>query len=68
MPEFLTKAEVARRLSLSPRSVERLVRAGRIPPPVKLSARSIRFKEDDVRKALEALSHPAVTPEAVPAV
>jgi excisionase family DNA binding protein len=54
MPEFLTKADVARLFRISTKSVERWVRDGRLPSPVKLSGRTLRFRQADITKYLQA--------------
>lgn len=45
---LMTFREVADYLSLSPRTVERMVHAGELPA-VRLSPRAVRFREVDVR-------------------
>jgi excisionase family DNA binding protein len=53
MPEMLTKYEVSRLLKVSTRAVERLVKQGRIPRPVQLSGRTIRFRSTDIQRFLD---------------
>jgi prophage regulatory protein len=36
LSSLLTKAELCTRLSISPRTVENLVKAGKFPPPVRI--------------------------------
>ncbi len=53
MPEFLTKDDVAGLFRISPRTVERWVQQGRLPPALKLSAKIIRWKATSIEQALE---------------
>jgi excisionase family DNA binding protein len=66
MPEFLTKADVARLFRISTKSVERWVRDGRLPPPVKLSGRTLRFRQADITKYLHEAGLTEKAPEAPP--
>jgi excisionase family DNA binding protein len=68
MPEFLTRAEVAQLLRISPRSVERWVQVGRLPPAVKLSGRTLRFRSADIDKYLREAGLTEKDPEATPAM
>jgi len=47
--ELLTVKTVAQRLSLSPRQVWRLTRAGTIPQPVRLAS-SVRWRSADIEQ------------------
>lgn len=49
--ELITREEVARNLSISLSSVERLRRAGKLPC-VKLTPRCVRYKKSDVEKLI----------------
>lgn len=51
-PEYLNKAELARRLGISIRSLDNLIRARRIPY-VKLSGKLIRFPYAEVKEHLD---------------
>ena len=51
-PVLLTKSDVAGLLQVSCRQVENLVRSGRIPAPLYLSAQSPRWRRDEVLAAL----------------
>ena len=51
-PVLLLKSDVASLLQISTRQVENLVRAGRIPRPLYLSAQSPRWRRDEVLAAL----------------
>src|SRR5690242_3130030 len=42
-PDLLTAQEVARRLSIGVRTLYRLVRAGRVPPPMRFNRKLIRW-------------------------
>jgi predicted DNA-binding transcriptional regulator AlpA len=61
IPDLLTVREVARRLSISERSVWRWTALGLLPPPVHPHARSTRWRASDIERYLERLS-----PQAVP--
>jgi excisionase family DNA binding protein len=54
-PNLLTYSEVAARLGISKRSVEALV-ARRAIPILRLSARCVRFKWNEVERALAKLT------------
>lgn len=47
---LLTVRQVAARLAIHPRSVWRLVAAGELPGPVKLSPRIVRWREADLQE------------------
>lgn len=47
-PELLTTKQVAARLSMSERSVWRLVAAGKFPPPVRYNRKMVRWKAADI--------------------
>ena len=47
-PPLLTEKEVARRLRVSPRTLQRRVAAGQFPPPIKISAGRARWRQGDV--------------------
>ncbi len=53
MSEYLTREEVADLLKINARSVERLVRQGKLPEPVQLSTRIFRFRKSDLEKVLQ---------------
>jgi excisionase family DNA binding protein len=65
MPDLLTKNEVARLLKVNPKTVDNWVRAGRLPAPVKMSRRAVRFVSSDIHKALAAMGLSADTPKAL---
>jgi predicted DNA-binding transcriptional regulator AlpA len=48
--------EVAEILSLSPRSVWRYVALGKLPPPIRLGARSVRWRASDLQRYLDSLT------------
>jgi predicted DNA-binding transcriptional regulator AlpA len=51
-PLFMTAAEVARALRVGRRTLDGLVASGAVPPPVKLSMKTVRWS----RAAIEALA------------
>ena len=55
-PELLTSRQVASRLSVSVRTIWRLVAAGKFPQPVRYSRKLVRWKTADVRRYIETLS------------
>jgi prophage regulatory protein len=56
MSKLLTLYELADRLGVSPRTVARYVEQGRLPGPVRLSRKSVRWREEDISAAIAALS------------
>jgi excisionase family DNA binding protein len=56
MPKFLTRKEVAERLGISTQSVDKWSnpKVGRLPPPIKLGRRAVRFKEAEMEQWLKA--------------
>jgi predicted DNA-binding transcriptional regulator AlpA len=50
---LLTKNEVASLLKTSPRGVDRLAKLGRIPRPLRLGPKSVRWRSDELAKCLE---------------
>jgi excisionase family DNA binding protein len=57
-PDLLTVREVARRLSISERTVWRWTALGLLPLPVHPHARSTRWRAADIARYLEELSAP----------
>lgn len=55
-PDLLTVREVARRLSISERTVWRWTAMGLLPPPVHPHARSTRWRSADIERYLRELS------------
>lgn len=53
--DLLTAREVAARLSISPRTLYRLLDRGAFPPPVRFGRRHVRWKTSDVQRYLDAL-------------
>lgn len=53
--ELLTSREVARRLSISVRTLFRLVRAGKFPEPVRYNRRLVRWKSEAVTLYIQHL-------------
>lgn len=52
--KLLTTKQVAELLSISERTLWRLVSSGRLPKPIKLSARTVRWKHSDILAFIEA--------------
>ena len=48
--KYATTGEVARHLRVSPDTIRRLARSGHLPPPVRLGARTLRWRWSDVRQ------------------
>ena len=55
-PDLLTVRDVARRLSISERTVWRWTAMGLLPPPVHPHARSTRWRAADIERYLHDLS------------
>ncbi|MHB1421773.1 MAG: helix-turn-helix transcriptional regulator [Gemmataceae bacterium] len=55
-PDLLTVHDVARRLSISERTVWRWTALGLLPPPVHPHARSTRWRAADLERYLEELA------------
>ena len=47
-PDLLTAKEVARRLSICVRTLYRLVRAGRVPAPLRFNRKLVRWRARDI--------------------
>jgi predicted DNA-binding transcriptional regulator AlpA len=56
VPDLLTARDVARRLSISARTVWRWTALGLLPPPVHPHSRSTRWRAADIERYLEGLS------------
>jgi|YelNatPaOPRAMG01_1025707.scaffolds.fasta_scaffold323599_1 prophage regulatory protein len=54
MSEFVSPAELAKRLGISRRTLFRLVSAGRLPEPVRLTKRTVRWEWAAVQQWLSA--------------
>lgn len=50
--ELVSVAELARRLGVSPRSIWRWTSAGKLPQPLRLSKRTVRWRWADVEAFL----------------
>ena len=56
MPKFLRISEVGELCGISESTVRNRVREGRLPPPVRMSERAVRWRLDDLEEALAAES------------
>ena len=56
--EFLSPAELAKRLNVSRRTVFRFVSAGKLPQPLRLSKRTVRWRWADVEAFLATHERP----------
>ena len=54
-PELMTSQQVAGRLSVSVRTLWRLVAAGKFPQPVRYNRKLVRWKTADVTRYIESL-------------
>jgi excisionase family DNA binding protein len=54
-PELMTSQEVAERLSVSVRTLWRLVAAGKFPQPVRYNRKLVRWKSVDVTRYIETV-------------
>lgn len=54
--ELLTSQQVAERLSVSVRTLWRLVAAGKFPQPVRYNRKLVRWKTTEVARYIETLS------------
>lgn len=55
-PDLLTSQQVADRLSVSVRTLWRLVAAGKFPQPVRYNRKLVRWKTSDVTRYIELLN------------
>lgn len=51
--KLMTAAEVGRKLGIHPRSVWRLASAGQLPKPVRITDRIVRWRPEDIERAIE---------------
>ena len=51
-PVLLTSREVARLLHIGVKSVFKLVQAGVVPPPIRLSRKILRWRAEDIARFL----------------
>ena len=54
-PDLLTARQVAERLSMSVRTLYRMVKSGRVPRPVRLGRKLIRWRRRDVERYVRRL-------------
>ena len=55
-PDLMTSQQVANRLAISIRTLWRLVRAGKVPQPVRYNRKLVRWKAVDLTRYIETLS------------
>ena len=55
-PDLMTSQQVANRLAISIRTLWRLVRAGKVPQPVRYNRKLVRWKVIDLTRYIETLS------------
>jgi predicted DNA-binding transcriptional regulator AlpA len=53
--DLLTVRDVAWRFSIGVRTVWRWVALGKLPPPMRLSARCVRWRDDDLQRYVAGL-------------
>jgi excisionase family DNA binding protein len=53
---LLTSQQVAEKLSMSVRTLWRLVASGRFPQPIRYNRKLVRWKNSDVMRYIEALA------------
>ena len=54
-PDLLTSSEVAERLNISMRTLWRMVKARRIPQPIRYTHKLVRWKKIDIDRYIESL-------------
>ena len=54
-PDLMTSQQVANRLAVSIRTLWRLVRAGKVPQPVRYNRKLVRWKTDELARYIESL-------------
>ena len=54
-PDLMTSQQVANRLAVSIRTLWRLVRAGKVPQPVRYNRKLVRWKAVDVTRYIDSL-------------
>jgi excisionase family DNA binding protein len=59
--DLLTAKQVAARLSISPRTLYRMVARGHFPQPVRYSCKLVRWQTRDLEEFLDALRREPVT-------
>ena len=57
--DLISRRDLARELGCTTRTVDRMVRRGQLPQPVKISRKMYRFHRADVEAMLAVLSTPA---------
>lgn len=55
MPNLVDMKEIAARLQICKRTLQRWTRDGNFPPPIRLSSRSLRWRWSDVQAHLAKL-------------
>ena len=59
---LLGRLELAALLDLHPASLDRAVQAGRVPPPIRISARRVHWRRDQIMAWLSAVPAEAPSP------
>ena len=54
-PDLMTSQQVANRLAVSIRTLWRLVRAGKVPQPVRYNRKLVRWKTDELARHIQSL-------------
>ena len=55
-PDLMTSQQVANRLAISVRTLWRLVRAGKVPQPVRYNRKLVRWKAAELTRYIETLN------------
>lgn len=53
LPQFLTSGEVAKLFRVDPSTLSRWRKAGKGPKPTQITAKTVRYRRDEVLKYLE---------------
>jgi excisionase family DNA binding protein len=60
--DLLTSREVAKRLSISVRTLWRLLARGSLPPPIRYNRKLVRWRTSDIERYVAALATAAAAP------
>lgn len=53
LENYLTAEQIAERLGITEKTVQRWTRAGKLPRPYRLSRRVVRYRESEIARAIE---------------